>query len=95
MKNDTSPLSDIRICIYLIEYFIIEVGLPVYIIFDLTERGYFLSLPGSVERPGDQFFVHPPTLQPRNREAAEEKTKVENRHVLIKKRSESMARVEC
>ena len=82
------------ISIYLFEYFIIEVGLPVYLIFDLTEKGYFLTLP-SVERTGDQFFVHPPTFQPRNREVAEEKPQVDNKHVLIKKRPESMARIEC
>ena len=80
--------------IYLIEYFIIEVGLPIYLIFDLTEKGYFLTLP-SVERTGDRFFVHPPTLQPRNREVAEETQQVENKHVLIKKRTENIARVEC
>ena len=51
---------------YVIDYFIIEVVTPLYLIFDLTEKGYFIKLPREEKRMVN-FFVHPPTLQPRNR----------------------------
>ena len=83
--------------VYVVEYLVMQVLLPLVLIWDLTEKGYFIGTPRT-ERP-QHFFVNKPSYQPRNREVVWKRgVKVAarvNKHILIQKKQPEMAEISC